>query len=82
MRFMSLATAPRSRFSVVREARFASTTEALAAVRVHAEASGFRDVKIVDDPEEPDSLRFTATTPGGRGGRNVAFGDFMPDGEP
>lgn len=49
--------------------------KALAVVTQYAERAGFRNVRqILDD--DGFSFRFTATTPGGRHGRNVAFGDF------
>lgn len=75
VRFMSLV----GKFATERTTRFATYTEAFAAIRAHAEAGGFRNVKLVDDSEEQDAMRFTATTPGGRGGRNVAFADECGD---
>lgn len=71
VRFMSLAGA----FKTVREARFATTAGALVAVTEHAKSGGFTNVQIVDEGDG-DGVRFTATSPGGRKGRNVAFGDF------
>lgn len=73
VRFMNLDKGP---FRTIREEEFETSTAALAAVKAYAEAAGYSNVKIVDDGEEPDSIRFTAKTPGGRGGRNVAFGDW------
>lgn len=48
-------------------------SEALAIVKAHADSGGYRDVRVLDDGE---GIRYTATTPGGRRGRNVAFGDY------
>lgn len=72
VRFMSLV----GKFATVREERFSTTQEALAAVRAYCEPAGYTSVKIADD-NDCGELRFTARTPGGRGGRNVAFGDFV-----
>jgi hypothetical protein len=47
--------------------------QAMDAVQMHIAAQGFTNLKRVDDM---DSIRFTARTPGGRNGRNVAFADF------
>lgn len=71
VRFMSLS----GPLKTVRQERYDSGAAALNAVRLYAEATGFSNVKEVDD-EDFDGLRYTARTPGGRGGRNVAFGDF------
>lgn len=49
-------------------------SEALAIVKAHADSGGYRDVRAVEDGI--DGVRYTATTPGGRRGRNVAFGDY------
>jgi len=50
--------------------------EALRIVEAHAKANGFTDVKVVTDDEYYGySYRYTATTPGGRAGRNIAFLD-------
>lgn len=51
---------------------FADEKVALAAVVAHATSGGYTGVKTVDD--ETDGLRWTARTPGGRPGRNVASG--------
>jgi hypothetical protein len=59
---------------------FESESSALAAVRVYAEAAGYTGVRVADDPSD-DCVRFVARTPGGRGGRNVAMGDWVPAGE-
>jgi len=57
----------------VSEQEVTTGTEALAIVEKHAAANGMTRVKVVD---AEDSLRYTATTPGGRAGRNIAFLDF------
>jgi hypothetical protein len=76
VRFMSLTAdaTGRSEFREVGRATFPTSMAATAAVKLHAELAGFTNVKLVDDDDE--SLRWTATTPGGRAGRNVAFGDW------
>jgi hypothetical protein len=55
------------------EFRYESRSAALAAVKAFAEAAGYTNVREVADA---DSFRYTARTPGGRSGRNVAFADF------
>jgi hypothetical protein len=55
------------------EFRYETRSAALAAVKAYAEAAGYTNVREVEDV---DSFRYTARTPGGRGGRNVAFADF------
>ena len=52
---------------------FDTPAAALAAVKEYAEAAGYSNIKPVEDA---DSVRYTARTPGGRGGRNVAFADW------
>lgn len=71
VRFMTLTGA--FTFAGV-EKTYPDTKSALAAVTEYASAGGYTNVKIVRDV---DSIRFTARTPGGRSGRNIAFGDFM-----
>lgn len=44
-----------------------------ATVAAHAERGGFSAVREVPDA---DSIRFTARTPGGRHGRNIAYLDL------
>lgn len=79
VRFMSLT----GKFTCVREETFANEAAALVAIKAHAEGAGFTNVQTVAD-DDPTSIRFTARTPGGRGGRNVAFGDLCDpqDGAP
>lgn len=62
-------------FKSVRQESFNTEAEALAAAKAHAEPAGYTNVKIVLDTDG-FTLRFTARTPGGRAGRNVAIGDF------
>lgn len=76
VKFMSLT----GKFQTVREESFASFALALAAVKAHAESGGYTNVAEVTD-DDPCSIRYTARTPGGRGGRNVAFADFGHDSE-
>lgn len=72
IQFFSLS----GKFKRLREERFETAALALAAVKAHAEAAGFTNVQLVDDFGD-GSVRYTARTPGGRGGRNVAFGDYI-----
>jgi hypothetical protein len=74
VRFMSLS----GKFETVKEETFLSADAALEAVKAHALSEGYSNVKMVDDGDF-DGVRFTARTPGGRGGRNVAFGDYDGD---
>jgi hypothetical protein len=64
------------KFKTIRRETFATSALALAAVKQHAEGSGYANVQVVDDCGD-GSIRYTARTPGGRGGRNVAFGDYV-----
>ena len=78
IRFMSLT----GKFRCLRTQRFASIAHALAAVQEHA--AGFKNFKVRGDEEDDyyglAEFRITATTPGGRHGRNVAFGtDYTAD---
>jgi hypothetical protein len=50
-----------------------SASDALRLVEEHAAANSLTGVKRVQDPEFEDCVRYTATTPGGRHGRNIAF---------
>jgi hypothetical protein len=69
IKFASLS----GKFTTAHEQVFATYADALAAVKAYAESGGYTNVRAVDDA---DSVRFTARTPGGRGGRNVAFADY------
>ncbi len=68
-------------FKSVKSEEFETEAKALEAVRAYAEPAGFTNVKIVEE-DDMCSIRFTAKTPGGRGGRNVATGDLGPSDEP
>lgn len=70
VRFFSLVAGS---IAVVRKAEFKSTEEATAAVEEHARSGGFTNVKLIRDVEF-DGIRWTARTPGGRAGRNIADG--------
>lgn len=70
IKFMTLS----GKFSTLREEVFPDMQAAKRAIEKHATDGGYRNVKEVMD-ESGDSLRFTATTPGGRGGRNIAYWD-------
>ena len=61
------------KFAIARRESFPTMEAARAAVEQHIAGSGYGNLKEVADV---DSIRFTATTPGGRGGRNVAFLDY------
>lgn len=74
VRFASLRTTS-ARVELV--AAFPTVKAATEAVEAHAACHGFTKVKLVDE-HDMDSVRWTATTPGGRTGRNVAWGDFDP----
>lgn len=67
-------------FTVDKTLEFPNQQAAFEAVKAHYEKHGFTNFKLVDD-QEYDQLRVTATTPGGRAGRNVAFIDYAYDDE-
>lgn len=69
VRFMTLS----GKFAPLKEEKFATLAECLVAVEAHAVTGGYTHVKSVEDI---DSIRYTARTPGGRGGRNIAFVDY------
>lgn len=62
------------KFTLVRTEPFANYDTAIAAVEAYAATAGFTFVERVHDAED-DMIRFTARTPGGRNGRNIAFAD-------
>jgi len=74
VRFMSLT----GKFTQVREEKFPDMQTATVAVTEYATAGGYRNVKVVDE-DMGMSFRFTAITPGGRGGRNVAYAEIDGD---
>jgi len=57
---------------------FASTDEAIEACKAYAEPLGFTRFKLAEDGSD-EGFRITATTPGGRAGRNIAHGDYDYD---
>lgn len=71
VRFMTLE----GKFALLKSASFPSFEKVKEAVEAHAASGGFTNVKLADDPEDPDTFRFTARTPKGRNGRNIAFAD-------
>jgi hypothetical protein len=72
IRFMNLDN---GKFREVDRREFTSILEAQYAVKTYAETAKFSHVKFIDG--EDDGFRFTARTPGGRGGRNIAYGEFV-----
>lgn len=78
LRLMALS----GKFTCVAEITCPDAAAALAAVVEHANSGGYSHVqKVIDDNSEYDGFRYTARTPGGRGGRNVAFAQWiMPEG--
>jgi len=52
---------------------FPTRAAALAGVKAYAENAGYSNVKEVCDDEDDGMIRYTARTPGGRNGRNVAL---------
>ena len=68
VRLMTLS----GRFDVFSELSGISLAAAKEAVEAHAAHAGYSNVRYVED-DDPGCLRATATTPGGRRGRNVAF---------
>lgn len=54
--------------------------EVRAAVEGHAAAGGFTKVKAHEDDDDGwHGLRYSATTPAGRAGRNIAYADIADD---
>ena len=66
------------KFRTVRTEDFVDQKSALAAVTAHATAAGYSNVREVSDDDDW-SVRYVATTPGGRSGRNVAAADLGED---
>ena len=71
VRFMTLSGV----FCTAKEETFSDSTTAMFAVCKYAADNGFKNVKLVDDKEAPGVWRYTAITPNGRGGRNIAFAE-------
>ncbi|MGH9780204.1 MAG: hypothetical protein ACRD33_00160 [Candidatus Acidiferrales bacterium] len=61
------------KFAELRQVEVSTDAEARALIEAHAASGGYRNVKRVEDG---DQFRYTATTPGGRAGRNIAFIDM------
>jgi len=76
VQFMALTGPPKR----VKTERFTNTKEAIKAVQAYAEPHGFSNIKLVDGDDPYDGFRITGKTPGGRNGRNIAYGDWC-DGE-
>lgn len=57
-------------YRTLRTEEFADIGKATLAVQEHATSGGFTKVKSACDG---DQIRFTATSPGGRAGRNIAY---------
>lgn len=72
VRFFSLS----GPYKRVKTQAFDTSALALEAVKAYAEAGGYTNVRLVDGDDPYDGFRFTAKTPGGRSGRNVAYGDW------
>lgn len=74
VRFMVLDGPPKT----LRKQEFASLSDAVMAVEEYAADNGFSKVKYSSE-DDGWSVRFTATTPGGRSGRNIAYGEYKFD---
>jgi hypothetical protein len=73
MIFLRLATLT-GKFSLGDVQHVETEAEALTLINAHARSGNFTDVKRVH--EDVCSVRYTARTPGGRHGRNIAFIDY------
>jgi hypothetical protein len=60
---------------LVKTETFKSVSEAVEAARKYAEPEGYTNIKETED-DPIDGFRITGTTPNGRAGRNIAFGDW------
>lgn len=69
VRFMTLE----GKYQTDRLETFSSVYDATSAVLAQVSAKGFSNVKMIEEPEEDGGCRYTATTPNGRHGRNVAY---------
>ena len=72
VRFMTLT----GKFRTTREADFSDVGQALEAIKQHASSAGFTDVKAELDS---DDWRYTARTPNGRHGRNIAYAAYSQE---
>jgi hypothetical protein len=61
-------------FKVIQTIEVGTICEAREIVEKHIDGTGYKNLKTVDDTDY--SMRYTATTPNGRAGRNVAALDF------
>ena len=61
-------------FRVIQTIEVGTICEARELVDKHIDGSGYTNLKTADDADY--SMRYTATTPNGRAGRNVAAIDF------
>ncbi len=61
------------KFATAKTESFPTMQAATEAVAAYVVPHGFSNVRAVEDA---DGFRFTAKTPAGRGGRNVAFADY------
>jgi hypothetical protein len=64
-------------FARVKTEVFADEKAALAAVKAYAEPQGYTNVRLVEGDDPCEGFRYTGRTPGGRSGRNIAFGDWI-----
>lgn len=67
-----------SKFRTIRTEEYADQKTAFAAVLAHATEAGYTNVRELSD-DDGWSIRYTATTPNGRHGRNVASADLGED---
>lgn len=75
VRFYSLDS---GKFRTIKTQEFPDHKTALAAVTEHAISAGFTNVREISD-DDGWSTRYTATTPNGRPGRNIAVADLGED---
>lgn len=74
LRLMSLTSSGK----LERTEQHENLEEVRAAVEGHAAAGGFTKVKAHED-DGWHGLRYSATTPAGRAGRNIAYADIADD---
>jgi hypothetical protein len=74
MVFLKLATLT-GKLAFLETQECATKADATKIVEDYASANGFTNVKLIDDGD-PCSFRYTARTPAGRNGRNIAFLDY------
>jgi len=72
LRLMTLS----GRYAMASESKYQSIDDARARVEAWALGGGYSlPVKMVPD-DDPGTWRFTAKTPGGRSGRNIAYAHY------